>query len=73
MSTNARACSVVKRATLQTPVKVAHDKTFQWGLLGLGSFDDLGQWDDVVIRGLTITGQKPLLPNPKRAAPTQKK
>ncbi|MDA1016746.1 MAG: hypothetical protein O3A00_20100 [Planctomycetota bacterium] len=58
---------------MQTPVKVAHDKTFQWGLLGLGSFDDLGQWDDVVIRGVTITGQKPVLPNPKRAASTQQK
>lgn len=47
---------------MQTPVKVAHDKTFQWGMLGLGSFDDLGQWDDVVIRGTTVSDQEPVLP-----------
>tara|TARA_R110002096_G_scaffold147671_16_gene307693 strand:+ start:28741 stop:29451 length:711 start_codon:yes stop_codon:yes gene_type:complete len=39
---------------METPQKVAHDKTFQWGMIGLGSFDDLGQWDDVVIRGVKV-------------------
>ena len=36
------------------PQMVAHDKTFSWGQIGLGSFDDLGQWDDVVIRGKSV-------------------
>ncbi len=36
---------------MDKPQKVAHDKTFQWGAIGLGSFDDLGLWDDVEIRG----------------------
>lgn len=36
---------------MSKPQKVAHDKTFQWGAIGLGSFDDLGLWDDVEIRG----------------------
>ena len=37
---------------MEKPVKVAHDKTFQWGIIGLGSFDDLGLWDDVKINGV---------------------
>jgi quinoprotein glucose dehydrogenase len=36
---------------MSKPQKVAHDKTFQWGAIGLGSFDDLGLWDDVEIHG----------------------
>ena len=36
---------------MEKPQKVAHDKTFQWGAIGLGSFDDLGLWDDIEIRG----------------------
>lgn len=39
---------------METPQKVAHDKTFTWGQIGLGSFDDLGLWDDVVIRGVEV-------------------
>lgn len=39
---------------MKNPVKVAHDKTFEWGQIGLGSFDDLGQWDNVEIRGVEI-------------------
>jgi hypothetical protein len=39
---------------MEKPQKVAHDKTFQWGLIGLGSFDDLGMWDDVKINGVAI-------------------
>lgn len=36
------------------PQKVAHDKTFKWGAVGLGSFDDLGLWDDFELRGLEV-------------------
>jgi len=39
---------------METPQKVAHDKTFTWGGIGLGSFDDLGAWDEVVIRGVKV-------------------
>jgi len=46
---------------MEKPQKVAHDKTFDWGMIGLGSFDDLGQWDDVEIRGITISGKTPEL------------
>lgn len=39
---------------MTTPQMVAHDKTFTWGGIGLGSFDDMGLWDDVEIRGLEV-------------------
>lgn len=39
---------------VENPQKVAHDTTFSWGQIGLGSFDDLGQWDDVEIRGIEV-------------------
>jgi len=42
---------------MDKPQKVAHDKTFQWGAIGLGSFDDLGLWDDVEIRGQILDKQ----------------
>ena len=58
---------------METPKKVAHDKTFQWGMIGLGSFDDLGLWDDVEIRGVSVDGQKPELPEPNRKGPTVNK
>jgi hypothetical protein len=58
---------------METPVKVAHDKSFAWGMLGLGSFDDLGMWDDVVVRATKVDGKKPTLPQPNRAGPTKQK
>ncbi|MBG86208.1 MAG: hypothetical protein CMO80_04830 [Verrucomicrobiales bacterium] len=39
---------------MDKPQKVAHDKTFQWGAIGLGSFDDLGLWDDFRLNGVKI-------------------
>ena len=42
---------------LETPVMTAEDKTFVWGQVGLGSFDDTGAWDDFQLRGLKV--QKP--------------
>ena len=35
---------------MQSPVMTAADKTFAWGQVGLGSFDDLGDWDNVLVR-----------------------
>jgi hypothetical protein len=36
---------------MKTPVMTAADKTFLRGQIGLGSFDDTGNWDDVKLRG----------------------
>ena len=39
---------------MQSPVMTAADKTFAWGQMGLGSFDDLGDWDNVLVRGTKV-------------------
>jgi hypothetical protein len=36
---------------MKTPIMTATDKTFTWGQVGLGSFDDAGNWDDVKLYG----------------------
>ena len=36
---------------MKTPIMTATDKTFTWGQVGLGSFDDSGNWDDVKLHG----------------------
>ena len=56
---------------MEKPQKVAHDKTFVWGMIGLGSFDDLGLWDDVEIRGTVISDQRPILPEQNRKGKTR--
>ncbi len=50
---------------METPVMVAHDKTFVWGRIGLGSFDDIGMFDDVVLKGVEVKGEKAGMPDPK--------
>lgn len=42
---------------LEKPVMVAQDKTFTWGRVGIGSFDDTSAWDDFQLRGVKV--QKP--------------
>ena len=37
---------------MQKPVMTAKDKTFAWGQIGIGTFDDTSDWDDVVLRGV---------------------
>ena len=37
---------------MTTPIMTAQDKTFTWGQVGIGSFDDSGHWDDVKVHGL---------------------
>jgi hypothetical protein len=37
---------------LQTPVMAANDKRFSWGRVGLGTFDDHGNFDNVLLRGV---------------------
>lgn len=58
---------------MEKPVKVAKDTTFAWGAIGLGSFDDLGLWDDVVIQGTTVKGQSVTLPEKNRKGNTVQK
>lgn len=36
---------------MQKPYMTAKDKTFTWGQVGLGTFDDHGNFDDVTLRG----------------------
>jgi len=39
---------------LKTPVMTAEDKTFAWGRIGIGAFDDLGNFDDLELRGTVV-------------------
>ncbi|NLT71714.1 MAG: hypothetical protein GXX91_13630, partial [Verrucomicrobiaceae bacterium] len=39
---------------METPSHVARDKTFAWGRVGIGTFDDMGLWDDVELRGVAV-------------------
>lgn len=36
---------------MEKPVMTAKDKTFLWGRIGLGSFDDTADFDDLTLRG----------------------
>lgn len=36
---------------MKTPKMTAVDKTFTWGQIGIGSFDDHGNWDEVRLYG----------------------
>ena len=39
---------------MKNPIMTAMDKTFTWGQVGIGSFDDTGNWDDVSLRGRKV-------------------
>jgi hypothetical protein len=39
---------------LETPMMTAVDKTFAWGQVGIGSFDDTGNFDDVRVYGVKV-------------------
>jgi len=39
---------------MQTPVMTANDKTFSWGRVGIGTFDDHGNFDDIKLRGHVV-------------------
>jgi len=36
------------------PVMTAKDETFKWGRIGVGTFDDTSDWDDIVVRGVKV-------------------
>jgi hypothetical protein len=37
---------------MKKPLMTARDKTFTWGQIGVGTFDDHGNFDDVVLWGM---------------------
>lgn len=37
---------------MKTPIMTATDKTFAWGRVGLGSFDDTGNWSQFKLHGV---------------------
>lgn len=37
---------------MKKPVMTAKDTSFSWGQIGIGTFDDTSDWDDVVLRGV---------------------
>ncbi len=39
---------------MEAPVMTANDKTFSWGRVGVGSFDDTSDWDHIKLRGAKI-------------------
>jgi hypothetical protein len=39
---------------MKTPIMTAKDTTFTWGRVGLGSFDDSGNWDNFQLRGVRV-------------------
>lgn len=58
---NVRVVRRVKDGTIELyfddmkkPKMIANDKTFTWGQIGIGSFDDTAQWDDVRLYGKKV-------------------
>jgi hypothetical protein len=43
---------------MDKPIMRARDKTFAWGRVGVGSFDDIGNYDDIVLRGEKVQPPK---------------
>ncbi|MBX3427385.1 MAG: hypothetical protein KF688_17025 [Pirellulales bacterium] len=43
---------------MDEPLMTAEDKTFAWGRVGLGTFDDHGNFDEVVLRGVKVEPPK---------------
>ncbi|QDT55559.1 hypothetical protein Pan44_36030 [Caulifigura coniformis] len=43
---------------MKTPVMTAVDKSFTWGQIGIGSFDDTGRFDNLVLKGNKV--EKPV-------------
>lgn len=39
---------------MEKPAKSVTDKTFTWGQIGIGSFDDKGYFDDITLRGVVV-------------------
>lgn len=44
---------------MTTPIMTAVDKTFTWGQVGLGTFDDSGNWDAFKLSGVRVKKLQP--------------
>lgn len=44
---------------MDEPAMTANDKTFAWGQVGIGSFDDTGNFDDVLVYGHKVERANP--------------
>jgi hypothetical protein len=44
----------IYRDDMQKPIMTATDKTFTWGQVGIGSFDDNGMWDNFSLHGAKV-------------------
>lgn len=44
---------------LATPIMMAHDKTFTWGQIGIGSFDDTARYSEVKLWGSVVKAAEP--------------
>lgn len=42
---------------MEKPAMEAKDTTFAWGQIGLGSFDDTGKFDDLIIKGVHLASR----------------
>jgi hypothetical protein len=40
---------------MKKPFMTAQDNTFTWGQIGIGTFDDHGNFDNIVLRGERVT------------------
>jgi len=40
------------------PIMTATDRTFTWGAVGVGSFDDTGNWRDIKVEGVKVEKPK---------------
>ena len=49
---------------MQAPAMTAKDETFAWGRVGVGSFDDTADWDDLELQGIVPS------PSPEHVDPT---
>ena len=43
---------------MDKPLMTARDQTFTWGQIGIGTFDDHGNFDDLELRGVTVDPQR---------------
>jgi len=39
---------------MNEPIMSANDKTFAWGQIGVGTFDDTADWDDIQVQGSKV-------------------
>ncbi len=51
---------------MENPTHIAHDKSFVWGQVGLGTFDDKGIWDDFELRGTEVKQGPAVAADPKQ-------